>query len=106
VKNDDDKERTRRTSRTAAGGAPGRETARRPRTSGAARAEPGAAPRAKKAAVAPREDHVAVAAYYRAEKRGFAPGLELEDWLAAESELALRAPAAPRRAPARKPPAA
>jgi hypothetical protein len=47
-----------------------------------------------------------VAAYYRAEKRGFAPGLELEDWLAAESELALRAPAAPRRAPARKPPAA
>ena len=28
---------------------------------------------------------IAVAAYYRAESRGFAPGCELEDWLAAES---------------------
>ena len=27
------------------------------------------------------------AAYYRAERRGFEPGYELEDWLAAESEL-------------------
>jgi hypothetical protein len=26
-------------------------------------------------------------AYYRAERRGFAPGHELEDWLAAEREL-------------------
>ena len=30
---------------------------------------------------------VAEAAYYRAEKRGFAPGLDLEDWLAAEKEI-------------------
>jgi hypothetical protein len=30
---------------------------------------------------------VAVAAYYRAEKRGFAPGRELEDWLEAEAEI-------------------
>jgi hypothetical protein len=30
---------------------------------------------------------VAEAAYYRAEQRGFAPGRELEDWLAAEIEL-------------------
>ena len=30
---------------------------------------------------------VAVAAYYRALERGFEPGHELEDWLAAESEL-------------------
>lgn len=30
---------------------------------------------------------IAEAAYYRAEKRGFAPGLELEDWLAAEMEI-------------------
>jgi len=29
---------------------------------------------------------VAVAAYYRAEQRQFAPGLELDDWLAAEAE--------------------
>lgn len=36
------------------------------------------------------EDHhtaVAEAAYFRAEKRGFAPGHELEDWLAGEAEI-------------------
>lgn len=27
------------------------------------------------------------AAYYRARKRGFAPGRELDDWLAAEAEI-------------------
>lgn len=31
---------------------------------------------------------IAERAYYRAEKRGFEPGHELEDWLAAEQELA------------------
>ena len=30
---------------------------------------------------------IARAAYFRAEKRGFAPGCELEDWLAAELEI-------------------
>jgi hypothetical protein len=30
---------------------------------------------------------IAEAAYYRAEKRGFAPGHEDEDWLAAENEV-------------------
>lgn len=30
---------------------------------------------------------VAVAAYYRAEKRGFVPGEELQDWLEAEAEI-------------------
>jgi hypothetical protein len=30
---------------------------------------------------------VAEAAYYRAEHRGFAPGHELEDWLAAQEEI-------------------
>ena len=30
---------------------------------------------------------IAKAAYFRAEKRGFAPGHETEDWLAAESEV-------------------
>lgn len=34
---------------------------------------------------------IAEAAYYRAEKRGFAPGFELEDWLAAEREILARA---------------
>jgi hypothetical protein len=31
---------------------------------------------------------VAERAYYKAERRGFAPGHELEDWLAAEREVA------------------
>jgi hypothetical protein len=30
---------------------------------------------------------IAEAAYYRAERRGFKPGHELEDWLAAEAEI-------------------
>jgi hypothetical protein len=30
---------------------------------------------------------IAVAAYYRAEQRGFEPGHELEDWIAAEKEV-------------------
>ena len=34
---------------------------------------------------------IAEAAYYRAERRGFAPGHELEDWLQAEAELTSRA---------------
>ena len=34
-----------------------------------------------------REKFVAQAAYYRAEKRGFAPGFELQDWVEAEAEV-------------------
>lgn len=30
---------------------------------------------------------IAQAAYYRAERRGFAPGGELQDWLEAEAEI-------------------
>ena len=30
---------------------------------------------------------IAEAAYYRAERRGFCPGCEMEDWLAAEREV-------------------
>lgn len=30
---------------------------------------------------------IAEAAYFRAEKRGFAPGYEIEDWLEAEKEI-------------------
>jgi hypothetical protein len=33
---------------------------------------------------------IAEAAYFRSEKRSFAPGHELEDWLAAETELETR----------------
>ena len=34
-------------------------------------------------------EHVACAAYFLAKRRGFEPGHELEDWLAAESEIGL-----------------
>ncbi|MEW5966144.1 MAG: DUF2934 domain-containing protein [Pseudomonadota bacterium] len=44
---------------------------------------------ADEAATAPPErvGMIAVAAYYFAEQRGFAPGQELEDWLQAEKAL-------------------
>jgi hypothetical protein len=43
-------------------------------------------------AVNPEERHqmIAVAAYYRAEQRGFANGDPMQDWLEAEAEVALR----------------
>jgi hypothetical protein len=34
-----------------------------------------------------RQDRIATAAYYKAEARGFIPGLEIDDWVAAEKEL-------------------
>ena len=34
-----------------------------------------------------RERLIARAAYFRAEKRGFAPGCELQDWVEAEAEV-------------------
>jgi hypothetical protein len=56
---------------------------------------------------AEREEMVRTAAYFRAERRGFAPGYEWEDWLAAEAEvdtLAGPQPAPkPRKASASKP---
>lgn len=33
---------------------------------------------------------IAEAAYYRAEKRGFSPGMEIDDWAAAEAEVLAR----------------
>lgn len=35
---------------------------------------------------ADRQASIAVAAYYHAERRGFAPGGELDDWLRAEAD--------------------
>ena len=46
-----------------------------------------AAPEAE-ADSAERQVQVALAAYFIAEKRGFEPGHELDDWLAAEAQLA------------------
>lgn len=36
-----------------------------------------------------RDARVAELAYYKAEKRGFEPGYEMDDWLEAERELAM-----------------
>ncbi|MCX7178630.1 MAG: DUF2934 domain-containing protein [Proteobacteria bacterium] len=36
--------------------------------------------------VAPNQEMIAVAAYFRAEQSGFAPGNEMDDWLQAEAE--------------------
>ena len=33
------------------------------------------------------QEMIAEAAYYKAEQRGFVPGFEQEDWLAAENEI-------------------
>lgn len=43
----------------------------------------------ERAAVSPeqRRAMIAQSAYFRAERRGFAPGAELQDWLAAEAEI-------------------
>jgi hypothetical protein len=46
---------------------------------------------------------IEMAAFFRAERRGFAPGHEFEDWLAAEAEVAALVPApAAARKPARR----
>lgn len=37
-----------------------------------------------------RQRLIAMAAYYRAERRGFAPGRELDDWLESEAEIGQR----------------
>jgi hypothetical protein len=37
-----------------------------------------------------RQQWIATAAYFRAQRRGFAAGHEAEDWLAAEREVDLR----------------
>lgn len=34
-----------------------------------------------------RFERIAIAAYFRAQARGFAPGQDMEDWLTAEAEL-------------------
>jgi hypothetical protein len=48
-----------------------------------------ASPRLNKGGVTDHERHqlISTVAYFRAERRGFIPGSELEDWLAAEEEI-------------------
>jgi hypothetical protein len=33
------------------------------------------------------QERIREAAYYRAQQRGFSPGYEIEDWLAAEAQI-------------------
>jgi len=49
-----------------------------------------------------RERMVAIAAYYRAERRSFAPGDELRDWLEAETEVEGLLAAPKRKAPVKR----
>ncbi len=67
---------------------------KRTTTKGAAKTAAGARAKGGKQAQAPanvtperRLQMIAEAAYFRAEARGFAPGHEMEDWLAAEAEV-------------------
>lgn len=55
----------------------GREASRKLRSSG--RYDPGSD--------CPRERMIAEAAYFYAERRGFAPGKEMDDWLRAEADV-------------------
>ena len=100
-----------------------RKTVRKPRAAAAPKpatrkSPPAAKSSARKLAAKPaapgrarspveREEMVRTAAYFRAERRGFEPGYEWEDWLAAEAEVSALAgsrPAPkPRKASARKP---
>lgn len=68
------------------------ETVNKPKGGGAARqtreaGEPDMAPADD---AIPREQLIAVAACFRAEQRGFAPGNEMSDWLDAEADVELR----------------
>jgi len=67
-----------------------------------------AAPKVPAASAAPvdRDEMVRVAAYFRALRRGFAPGYEVADWLDAQAEvdqiMGTAAAPKPRKAPAKK----
>ena len=78
--------------------------------SGPARKTPAQAKVAAEVSPVRREEMIRLAAYFRAERRGFAPGNDWEDWLAAEVEvgaLVSAAPSAePRKSPAPKAPKA
>ena len=78
--------------------APARARAKSPTGAAAAVTSPAGTPRVRKAAAAKtparvtisedvRRGMIAEGAYLRAERRGFAPGHEEEDWLAAEAEV-------------------
>ena len=95
--------RTRRTASATAAPASPRKSPAKPKVAKPKVAKPKASERndvATSLTPAERLRMVELAAFFRAERRGFAPGHEFEDWLAAEAEIAALAPAP---AAARKP---
>jgi hypothetical protein len=46
-----------------------------------------------------RERLIAETAYLRSERRGFAPGFQLDDWLAAEAQIDIEVNRSPHRYP-------
>jgi hypothetical protein len=75
---------TKRSAAKSAAGAGAVTTTPRPRRSAPARQ---AADGATSLSAPEHHALVAQAAYFRAEARGFAPGRELDDWVAAEAEI-------------------
>lgn len=49
-------------------------------------------PTAESGAQMDRDEMIAVAAYFRAEKRAFEPGYEIEDWLQAKEQIDMSHP--------------
>lgn len=86
--------RTRRSASSAAAPAAPKKSPAKPKTT----AKPGAKARTDVAtSLSPGERlrMIEMAAYFRSERRGFAPGHEFEDWVAAEAEIEVLVPAAP-----------
>lgn len=78
-------------------GKPGRQSTRASGRAKAATQERSAEKRTAGAKMVPEQrlKLIAQAAYFIAERRGFAPGNEVEDWLQAEAEIEARIKAAP-----------
>jgi hypothetical protein len=98
--------RTRRTASATAAPASPRKSPAKPKATKPKVAKPKAPERndvATSLTPVERQRMVELAAFFRAERRGFAPGHEFEDWLAAEAEIAVLVPApAAVRKPARR----
>ena len=62
-------------------------TVKSPFTQHTANSEPEQNPAAAASAAEAARQRIAEAAYYRAERRAFASGNEIDDWLAAEAEI-------------------
>jgi hypothetical protein len=88
--------RTRRTASATAAPASPRKSPAKPKVAKAKVAKPKVPERndgATSLTPAERLRMIEMAAFFRAERRGFAPGHEFEDWLAAEAEIAALVPA-------------